>query len=186
MGRCAKPPRGPSSATPWPWPHGRGPAALRRLRSQRPFASFLCPVTGASPLAGVMCAATMCRRLVLPTTFAAYPTAHDDGRQSPGLARRSPECHGLPHGAGWLPLGHGQDGPAVAPQAHDIQRLQKNYPGTTICRGKSNLTYYRLCTKRTFSAVSFSRGFLTFLHQCERRASRHDLILSHNHIYVNV
>jgi len=43
-------------------------------------------------------------------------------------------------------------------KAHQLQRRLKNYLDTTICRGEANLIDYRLCTKRTFSAVSFSGG----------------------------
>ena len=42
---------------------------------------------------------------------------------------------------------------------HPILKLLENYPDTTLWRGKARLIHYRLCTKWTFSAVSFSGGF---------------------------
>jgi hypothetical protein len=43
-------------------------------------------------------------------------------------------------------------------KAHSVQRLLKNYYDTTICRSEAGLIDYRLCTERTFSAVSFTGG----------------------------
>ncbi len=52
---------------------------------------------------------------------------------------------------------------------HPVLRLLKNYHDTTICRVVANLIDYRLCTQGTFSAVSFSGGFLKQHRQCLNR-----------------
>jgi hypothetical protein len=47
----------------------------------------------------------------------------------------------------------------IAIQNHSILRLLKNDPDISIYRSEAHLIGYRLCTQRTFSAVSFSGGF---------------------------
>src|SRR6266508_1639960 len=72
MGRCATLLPGLLRVAAWPAPRGRGRAALRQMKGQKPL-SFLCPVTGAAPIAGVMCASTMRGRLVVLARCVLYP-----------------------------------------------------------------------------------------------------------------